>query len=178
MAVIMIPSSGACAARSARDERYVDDRAAFLAPSGVFALRRFTVGVLLGLLLVIVGFAARPHLVAPDVRPASSVGSNQINVDTDGAASQLLRVNDATGDGALPVEAAAVAAGVASSDSGSTDGGSAGTGSVYVVQDGDSLWSIAAARVSADQLDGYLGQLIALNGSGTLLAGQQLILPN
>lgn len=164
MAITMIPFHGTDVGAAVRNRPLtdVDGRPRFLSSSGVFVLRRMTVGLVFGLLLVIVGFAARPHLVAPDVRPASSVGSNQINAETDGAAQQLLRVNDVSGNAGVPTDAVAAAA---------TDM------SRYVVQDGDSLWSIAAAQVPADQLDGYLAELVALNGDGALRTGQQLVLP-
>ena len=165
MAITMIPFHGTNVGGGdgRHADLYVDGRARFLSSAGVFAVRRISVGLVLGLLLVIVGFAARPHLVAPDVRPASSVGSNQINADTDGAATQLLRVNDVSDDAGIPIDALVVAATAAST---------------YTVQAGDSLWSIAAARVSADEIDGYLAALINLNGDGTLQQGQQLILPS
>ena len=136
----------------------------------LFARRRVVAGVLLGLLLVIAGLAARPHLVAPDVRPASSVGSNQINVDTGSAGdAQLQRVNDVTGPAGIPAHSAVDRSSIASGR---------GTSAVYTVQPGDSLWSIAASRVASSQVDTYLSSLIALNGVASLRPGQQLMLPN
>ena len=141
----------------------------------LFARRRLTAGVLVGLLLVIAGLAARPHLVAPDVRPASSVGSNQINVDTGSAGdAQLQRVNDVTGSAGIPAHS--------SIDHSSIDRRAVASGrgmsAIYTVQPGDSLWSIAASRVASSHVDAYLSSLIALNGAASLTPGQQLMLPS
>ncbi len=151
----------------------------------VFARRRLAAGVLLGLLLVIAGLAARPHLVAPDVRPASSVGSNQINVDTGSAGdAQLQRVNDVTGSAGIPAHSSIDHSTIDhdSIDHSTIDpdavASGRGTSAIYTVQPGDSLWSIAASRVASSQVDTYLSRLIALNGVASLRPGQQLMLPN
>ena len=146
----------------------------------LFARRRLTAGVLVGLLLVIAGLAARPHLVAPDVRPASSVGSNQINVDTGSAGdAQLQRVNDVTGSAGIPAHSSIDHSSI---DHSSIDRRAVASGrgmsAIYTVQPGDSLWSIAASRVASSHVDAYLSSLIALNGAASLTPGQQLMLPS
>jgi hypothetical protein len=49
-------------------------------------------------------------------------------------------------------------------------------GSVYVVQPGDTLWSIARALVPAGDVRGEVDKLETLNGSAALQAGQRLVL--
>jgi LysM repeat protein len=49
--------------------------------------------------------------------------------------------------------------------------------STYVVQSGDSLWSIAEEHRGATPLDDYLDQLLALHGSPVLFAGEVIALP-
>jgi len=49
-------------------------------------------------------------------------------------------------------------------------------GSVYVVQPGDTLWSIARSLAPAGDVRAEVDQLEALNGSASLQAGQRLVL--
>jgi nucleoid-associated protein YgaU len=49
--------------------------------------------------------------------------------------------------------------------------------STYVVQPGDTLWSIAQRTYFGDDLAGYVDVLVSLNGGASIVAGQQLLLP-
>jgi len=64
-------------------------------------------------------------------------------------------------------ETAAAAAAVAS----------AVVGTPYLVQPGDSIWSIAEARHGSIDLTDYVESLVAANGGPALQAGQMLTLP-
>lgn len=55
--------------------------------------------------------------------------------------------------------------------------GNAGAASVYVVQPGDTLWSIAAALRPSVDTAVLVRQLVAANGGTTLQVGQRLRLP-
>jgi Tfp pilus assembly protein FimV len=47
---------------------------------------------------------------------------------------------------------------------------------VYVVQPGDTLWSIASSLTDGD-IRSFVDELIALNGAASVDVGQQLVLP-
>ena len=49
--------------------------------------------------------------------------------------------------------------------------------SMYVVESGDSLWSIAEAHRGATPIDDYVDQLLVLNGSPVLFVGEVITLP-
>lgn len=48
---------------------------------------------------------------------------------------------------------------------------------LYVVQPGDTLWSIAAAQHGRNDLGAYVDQLVGANGGTSLAVGQVLALP-
>ncbi len=47
----------------------------------------------------------------------------------------------------------------------------------YIAQPGDTLWSIAQRFHGGAALDWYVDELVELNGSASIQAGQQIILP-
>jgi LysM domain len=124
----------------------------------------------------------RPELrlvVPPATRPASNVTPSWFLPVVLGCAA-LLSVIFAlsTGDG-IPAPADTRGAATALQSVVPPAGAVAATqpGSAYVVQRGDSVWSIAAMAVSAVDVPKYVDSLIALNGSEVLSPGQVLVLP-
>lgn len=79
----------------------------------------------------------------------------------------------------LAVVGLAVGAKVAGAGGGAPASTPVGTGvqAVYIVQPGDTLWSIAAAQRPSVETSGLVRQLVSLNGGTTLQVGQRLILP-
>jgi len=51
---------------------------------------------------------------------------------------------------------------------------SASQDSVYTVQPGDTLWSIARGRVASGDIRAEVDRLASLNGSGAIVIGQHL----
>lgn len=89
------------------------------------------------------------------------------------AASAGIRSLASRGDGAAPVSAVTPGAITGFDVSGAfvvSDG-------VYVVQPGDTMWSIASSLTDGS-IRGYVADLIALNGGASLDVGQLLVLPN
>ena len=89
------------------------------------------------------------------------------------AASTGIRSLASRGDGAAPVSAVTPGAITGFDVSGAfvvSDG-------VYVVQPGDTMWSIASSLTDGS-IRGYVADLIALNGGASLDVGQLLVLPN
>lgn len=70
------------------------------------------------------------------------------------------------GDGAAPVSAVTPSAG----------GAFIVNDGVYVVQSGDTLWSIASSLTDGNIRD-YVSDLISLNGGASIDIGQRLVLP-
>lgn len=77
------------------------------------------------------------------------------------------------GDGAAPVSAVTPPTLVAGVD---VSGAFALSQGVYVVQPGDTMWSIASSLTNGSVRD-YVRKLIQLNGSASLDVGQPLVLP-
>ncbi|MEY3493511.1 MAG: hypothetical protein RL413_929 [Actinomycetota bacterium] len=77
------------------------------------------------------------------------------------------------GDGAAPVSAVTPPTVVNGVD---VSGAFALSQGVYVVQPGDTMWSIASSLTDGSVRD-YVRQLIQLNGSASLDVGQPLVLP-
>ncbi|MFM8650342.1 MAG: LysM peptidoglycan-binding domain-containing protein [Actinomycetota bacterium] len=77
------------------------------------------------------------------------------------------------GDGAAPVSA--VTPGV-SVDGVDVSGAYVVNDGVYIVQPGDTLWSIASS-LTDDGIRGYVADLISLNGGASIDVGQRLALP-
>ncbi|MGK2947482.1 MAG: LysM peptidoglycan-binding domain-containing protein [Acidimicrobiales bacterium] len=74
--------------------------------------------------------------------------------------------------------ASAAVAGIAGGDPSSAAGESSPTASAtVVVQPGDTLWTIAAATQPEVDVRVAVDRLVALNGSGPLVVGQELVLP-
>lgn len=71
------------------------------------------------------------------------------------------------GDGAAPVSAATPL---------SSTGAFIVNDGVYVVQSGDTLWSIASSLTDGNIRD-YVADLISLNGGASIDVGQRLVLP-
>ena len=97
------------------------------------------------------------------------------------AASTGIRSLASRGDGAAPVSA--VTPGVDASLLASAPAGIDLSGAfvvsegVYVVQPGDTLWSIASSLTDGS-IRSYVADLIELNGGASLDVGQLLVLPN
>lgn len=97
------------------------------------------------------------------------------------AASTGIRSLASRGDGAAPVSAvtpgvsavalAGMPAGV------DVSGAFVVSDGVYVVQPGDTMWSIASSLTDGS-IRGYVADLIELNGGASLDVGQLLVLPN
>lgn len=81
--------------------------------------------------------------------------------------------------GAVLVVGLAVGTKVAGAGGGAPASTPVGTGvqAVYIVQPGDTLWSIAASQRPSVETSGLVRQLVSLNGGTTLQVGQRLILP-
>ncbi len=77
------------------------------------------------------------------------------------------------GDGAAPVSAVTPATIVNGMD---VSGAYALSQGVYVVQPGDTMWSIASSLTDGSVRD-YVRQLVELNGGASLDVGQPLVLP-
>lgn len=82
------------------------------------------------------------------------------------------------GDGAAPVSAVTPPTLVSGVNVNGVDvsGAFALSQGVYVVQPGDTMWSIASSLTDGSVRD-YVRQLIQLNGSASLDVGQPLVLP-
>lgn len=97
------------------------------------------------------------------------------------AASAGIRSLASRGDGAAPVSAVtpgADATRVASLPAGiDVSGAFVVSEGVYVVQPGDTLWSIASSLTDGS-IRSYVADLIELNGGASLDVGQLLVLPN
>ncbi len=88
------------------------------------------------------------------------------------AASAGIRSLASRGDGAAPVSAVTPGA-VTGVD---VSGAFVVSEGVYVVQPGDTLWSIASSLTDGS-IRGYVADLIELNGGASLDVGQLLVLP-
>lgn len=98
------------------------------------------------------------------------------------AASTGIRSLASRGDGAAPVSAVTPgvvgvsgAAGVSSGID--VSGAFIVSDGVYVVQPGDTMWSIASSLTDGN-IRRYVADLLALNGGASLSVGQLLVLPN
>jgi hypothetical protein len=96
-----------------------------------------------------------------------------------------LRAVASRGDGPAPVSTVtpAAASGLASGGAAANDLGIIDAGAAYVVYDGryvvqpgDTLWSIASS-LTEGSVRGYVDDLIELNGSASIDVGQALVLP-
>ena len=93
------------------------------------------------------------------------------------AASAGIRSLASRGDGAAPVSAVTPASPTAGQISGvDVSGAYVISEGVYVVQPGDTMWSIASSLTSGS-IRGYVADLVALNGGASLDVGQILVLP-
>ncbi|MEY2995978.1 MAG: hypothetical protein RLZ86_194 [Actinomycetota bacterium] len=93
------------------------------------------------------------------------------------AASAGIRSLASRGDGAAPVSAVTPGSPTAGQISGvDVSGAYVISEGVYVVQPGDTMWSIASSLTSGS-IRGYVADLVALNGGASLDVGQILVLP-
>ena len=98
------------------------------------------------------------------------------------AASAGIRSLASRGDGAAPVSAVTPGAVSSAQVSGINVSGVDVSGAyvisdgVYVVQPGDTLWSIASSLTSGS-IRGYVADLVSLNGGASIDVGQILVLP-
>jgi hypothetical protein len=93
------------------------------------------------------------------------------------AASAGIRSLASRGDGAAPVSAVTPGSPTAGQISGvDVSGAYVFSEGVYVVQPGDTMWSIASSLTSGS-IRGYVADLVALNGGASLDVGQILVLP-
>ena len=128
--------------------------------------------------------AAVPNVVSHEVylRRRLVVGIIVLGVAV--AACLGLRAVASRGDGPAPVSAVTPAAplqvseGVAANDLGGLDVGAAYVvyDGIYVVQPGDTLWSIASSLTDGN-VRSFVDDLIKLNGSASVDVGQALVLP-
>jgi hypothetical protein len=92
------------------------------------------------------------------------------------AASTGIRSLASRGDGAAPVSA--VTPGVTASSTGlDVSGAYVVSDGVYVVQPGDTMWSIASSLTDGS-IRSYVADLVELNGGASLDVGQLLVLPD
>ena len=93
------------------------------------------------------------------------------------AASAGIRSLASRGDGAAPVSAVTPGA-VSSAQMAGLDvsGAYVVSDGVYVVQPGDTMWSIASS-LTTGSIRGYVADLVSLNGGASLDVGQILVLP-
>ncbi|MDA0370395.1 MAG: LysM peptidoglycan-binding domain-containing protein [Actinomycetota bacterium] len=93
------------------------------------------------------------------------------------AASAGIRSLASRGDGAAPVSAVTPGVSSPSAMSGvDVSGAFVISDGVYVVQPGDTLWSIASSLTSGS-IRGYVADLVSLNGGASIDVGQILVLP-
>lgn len=93
------------------------------------------------------------------------------------AASAGIRSLASRGDGAAPVSAVTPGAVTPAQMSGvDVSGAYVISDGVYVVQPGDTMWSIASS-LATGSIRGYVADLVSLNGGASLDVGQILVLP-
>jgi Tfp pilus assembly protein FimV len=133
------------------------------APRSVALRRRLALTTLAFLLFTIALLAGRTVLAAPDGSPASVAGRSQTSSEPADAA-------------LVPLGAQAALAGELPSATGQPEP-LARAGGLYLVQEGDTLASIAAELAPEGLRQRFVADLIALNGDAPLVAGERLVLP-
>ncbi len=135
-----------------------------------YVRRRLAVMLVVALVLAVVGLLAADHL-APNSVLSNSVLSNSV---ADGSANQLAA-------GAPGLDPASGVGGAAVSNDAAPGvrpaGVLAGSAGSYVVQPGDTVWSIARALAHGGSVPRLVQQISDANGGVDLVVGQRLTLP-
>ena len=126
----------------------------------VYVRRRLLVGLLLLALVALVGIGASTVLADRGGVPASTLAIRP-------ATSPAAAAGTAMPAAAQPVAAAPVVPAP----------GAASTVLSYVVQPGDTMWSLAQRFHGGHSMTSYVDAMVKANGGATLRAGQTLILP-
>jgi LysM repeat protein len=136
------------------------------AAHAVYVRRRLAVALIALGLIVTVGVSARAVLADRGGVPASTPAVRSASADPVVAA--VPTVGDAT--------AAAIAA---TADAPASGAAAAGTvaGVAYIVQPGDTLWSLAERFHATTGISSYLDDLVEANGGASIQPGQLITLP-
>lgn len=125
----------------------------------VYVRRRLLVALLALGLIAAIGVSARAVLADRGGVPASTPAIRSANADV--ASSQAAPTGAASGTGAAAASPPAATA----------------VGVQYIVQPGDSLWSLAERFHSTTALSTYVDDLVDANGGASIQAGQLITLP-